>query len=104
MVIQRFSNESSVNQLAMTERQFQDHIQEIAAWSGWRQVYHTHNSIHSPAGFPDLVLVRKGRLIFAELKTDGGRLTAEQVAWLEELRGVAAVETYVWRPSDIDEI
>ena len=53
-------------------------------------------------GFPDLVLVRGARLIFAELKA--GRKpceslpTPEQKAWLDALRLVA--ETYLWTPKD----
>lgn len=53
-------------------------------------------------GFPDLVLVRD-RIIFAELKSERGRLTAEQTRWLNDL-GDAGVEVHVWRPSDLDEI
>lgn len=59
-------------------------------------------------GFPDLVLVRGTRLVFAELKSDTGRVTSEQQAWLDALDGVAAeffgaeidakVEVYLWRP------
>lgn len=54
-------------------------------------------------GFPDLVLVRGHRLLFAELKTDTGRLRAEQRAWLDQLEETEA-EVYVWRPRDFDEI
>ena len=53
-------------------------------------------------GFPDLVAVRRGRLIFVELKSKTGRLGAEQRVWLDELNGAA--EVYVWRPSDWAEI
>jgi hypothetical protein len=89
--------------VALPERQFQEQVRELAKWTGW-MIYHTHNSTHSPAGFPDLVLARSPRLIFAELKNDVGRQSDEQTHWLDELRGVAGVETYVWRPSDLDEI
>jgi hypothetical protein len=68
-------------------------------------VYHTHDSRHSAAGFPDLVLVRPPSLIFAELKTDSARsrLSAAQLRWIDLLEGCGA-ETYVWRPADRPEI
>jgi hypothetical protein len=54
-------------------------------------------------GYPDLTLTRNGRLIFAELKADGGRLRPDQELWLEALRKIAA-EVYCWRPTDWSEI
>ncbi len=65
---------------------------------GWR-VYFTHHSRHSPAGFPDLVLVRGERLLVRELKTDRGGVTGAQIAWLAALQ-MAGVDATVWRPSD----
>lgn len=52
------------------------------------------------AGFPDLVLVGRGRIIVAELKRATGTVSAAQTLWLEAFRG-AGVETYVWRPVDL---
>jgi hypothetical protein len=64
-------------------------------------VYHTYSSRKSEAGFPDLTLVRPGRLIFAEVKTRIGKLTRQQEMWLDLLkRSVPGVEVVVWRPSD----
>ena len=56
------------------------------------------------AGFPDLVLVHASRgLIFAELKSDKGKLSAMQVVWSETLT-IAGQEVYCWRPKDIQDI
>jgi hypothetical protein len=87
-----------------TEKEFMGQVVALARLRGWL-VYHTHDSRRSPAGFPDLVLVRPrdGRLVFAELKTDRGCLRPAQVLWLEALRQTAA-EVYVWRPAQWDEI
>ena len=46
--------------------------------------YHTRDSRGSAEGFPDYV-IRTRPPIFAELKRDGGRLSAAQVEWLIEL-------------------
>ncbi len=53
-------------------------------------------------GFPDLVLVRE-RTIFAELKSDTGRTTPDQHAWLLRLKE-AGEEVYLWSPRMWDEI
>lgn len=81
-----------------TERSWQGQVVEAAQLLGWR-TYHTYDSRRSDAGFPDLVLVRRPRVIFAELKSDRGKLTDDQRAWLQALDG-CNVERYVWRPSD----
>ncbi len=85
-----------------TEASFQATILSLAKQFGWR-AYHTHNSKRSPAGFPDLVLVRRPRVIFAELKTETGVLSVAQKAWLADLAG-CTVESGVWRPSDLEYI
>jgi hypothetical protein len=61
----------------------------------------------SPAGFPDLVLVRPPVIIIAELKSARGRLSSSQRAWLERFQQCSVpgrVETYIWRPGDWAEI
>jgi len=80
------------------EAVFQAHVVELAKMSGWK-VYHTHDARGSQPGFPDLVLVRESACLFAELKTDRGRLTPEQLGWLDAL-GRAGQYAKVWRPGD----
>jgi hypothetical protein len=73
---------------------------EMAGRLQWL-VYHTHDSRHSAAGFPDLVLVKPPRLIFAELKAEGKNPTPEQEVWLRALEKLwPHVEVQVWRPSN----
>jgi hypothetical protein len=53
------------------------------------------------AGFPDLVLVHpRHGVIFAELKTERGTISAEQLAWQHRLQ-VAGERAYIWRPHDL---
>jgi len=97
----------------MTEREFQQAVVQLARLMGWR-VFHARPAltragewrtpIQGDAGFPDLVLCRPPRLILAELKRVGGKLTAEQQAWLEALQACAGVECYLWTPNDWDAI
>lgn len=86
----------------ITEKQFESQVKDLAKLFGWRY-YHTWRSIHSPAGFPDCVLVRPPRLILAELKSEKGNATPAQWEWLEDL-GKCGTEVYLWRPSQFDEI
>lgn len=86
--------------VAQTEGSFQGQVEHAARQQGWK-AYHTQYSIRSEAGFPDLVLVRPPRLIFAELKSlhPRSKLSAAQRSWLEALAG-CAVEVYLWTPRD----
>jgi hypothetical protein len=101
----------------VTEAQLQEAVRQLAVRYGWLY-YHTHDSRKSPAGFPDVVLVRRGddkkkaRLIIAELKNDKEKPTADQQAWLDALGSVRGeqvyphdiFEAYLWRPSDLQRI
>lgn len=77
-------------------------IIDLCSWLRLRW-YHTHDSRRSPAGFPDLVIAGPNQVIYAELKSTRGRLTADQAAWIEALNA-AGTNAYVWRPDDIHEI
>lgn len=80
------------------EQAWQKQVEKLARMFHWRH-YHTWLSLHSAAGFPDLILVKPPRLIAAELKRDGEQPTADQRAWLADL-AACGVECYVWRPRD----
>lgn len=84
-----------------SEAGFMAAVVTAARYLGWR-VYHTYDSRRSSSGFPDLVLV-KDRVLYREVKTDRGKVTPEQTAWIEALR-VAGVDAGVWRPADWDRI
>lgn len=104
----------------MREADWQKAIVETAILRGWL-VYHTHDSRSSERGFPDLVLVRPPRLIFAELKNEKNKLSHDQEMWMAALKVVALsareqaeailteglpvkplVEAHIWRPDDWD--
>jgi VRR-NUC domain-containing protein len=88
----------------MSEAAWTAKIRETAAYYGWLS-YHTHNSKFSEPGWPDFVLghPRRRRTIFAELKTETGRLSDPQRAWLAHLTA-CGFETALWRPSDMDTV
>lgn len=98
-----------------SEKQFEAALVQYAKLAGWR-VFHPFDSRRSEAGYPDLTLVRDGRLVFSELKTERGRLSTAQEEWIEALcevelelvsrlgDGWPCVEVYVWRPADWPDI
>jgi len=87
----------------MTEKQLQECVRRLAIAKRAR-VYHTHDSRHSPPGFPDCVIVtsKPARLIFAELKSEKGRVSVAQQGWLDALSKIARehylIGVYLWRP------
>lgn len=118
--------------LAMTERDFQSQVLDLAHLRGWESFHprpartldswRTAGTGSMARGWPDLVLVRERdqRLMFVELKRDSGRLSADQERVLSVLRSIThvpggmseecacaeapQVEVVVWRPADWDAI
>ncbi len=114
----------------LTEAEFQRQVTDLAELLGWEWAHFrpalTAKGWRTPVsgplgkGWPDLVLVHaaKKRLIFAELKSEKGRLTWDQARVHETLttldwhhwktEGIGWVlprlELHTWRPTDFDEI
>jgi hypothetical protein len=75
------------------------HFRPAKTGKGWRTAVSGDG-----AGFVDCVLVKPyRRAIFAELKSEVGKLSDLQQGWVTLLR-LAGEEVYVWRPSQLDEI
>jgi hypothetical protein len=90
--------------LPLAEEELLGKVRSLALANGWL-FYHTRDSRRSEAGFPDCVLVKPGRLIFAELKSAKGKPTHAQEVWLSLLaHSVPGVVCYLWRPKDVVEI
>lgn len=84
------------------ESAFQAKVVKFATEHGWMS-YHTWKSANSAPGFPDLVMVRDDRTIFAELKCKPNKPTAMQHQWLNALI-LAGQETHIWYPEDFETI
>ena len=90
---------------AMPEAELLANVIDAAERFGWL-LFHCYDSRKSVGdGFPDCVLVRKAarvcepsELLIAELKTERGRTSNEQDAWLDHFRA-AGIEVAVWRPA-----
>ena len=88
---------------AMSERALMEYVIDLCKLAKWT-FFHDHDSRRNPAGLPDLIMVKDGRIIFAELKTEKNKLSEAQNKWLAELQRCKNIEVYVWRPSDIPAI
>ncbi len=76
-------------------------VREMARLFQWME-FHPYDSRRSTPGYPDCTFVHPvaGRLMFRELKTAVGKVTAAQDAWLRALY-VAGQDSGVWRPVDL---
>lgn len=107
----------------MKESKFQGWIIDVAQANGWR-VFHCPTPMrpvgggrfvpdHRGAGLPDLIMLHTDppRLIFAEVKNEGGVLSDGQLEFLRLARGVVSelssvlagaemipLGVYTWRP------
>lgn len=100
----------------VSERDFQRAVIDLAHTFHWR-VAHFRTAVNPQrgnymtpvgadgAGWPDLVLVHpgSGRILFRELKSRSGRITAGQTRWGEWLTA-CRLDWKVWRPADMPEI
>lgn len=89
---------------ATRERDFTKAIIDLAMCHRWL-VHHTWDSRRTTGkGFPDIVMVRGGKVIWAELKaSDKSRRTDSQLAWADALLAAGA-DYHLWTPSDMPQI
>jgi hypothetical protein len=62
--------------------------------------YHTRTSIGSAKGYPDWTIAGPGGQMWRELKTQRGKVTADQQAWLDVLTAGGG-DAGVWRPEHL---
>ena len=96
----------------MREQDFLNNVVDLAHLRGWK-VHHSRpawtgvgwrTALQGDPGCPDLLLVRKPRVILSELKSEKGKISDVQTSWVEELKGCPGIELYLWRPDDWNEI
>lgn len=80
-----------------SESEFMRYVIDFLRLNGWR-VSHTlrvvtgkghRTCVAGDHGFPDVVASLGGRIAFLELKSDSGRLSGDQVEWLNNLAKVS---------------
>ena len=93
-----------MNGIPMSEQQFTQAVIDFAKYKGWmvahfrpaRTTRGWRTPVQGDNGFPDLVLARDGRVVYAELKVGRNTLSKDQERWANALP-----EMYVWRPADL---
>lgn len=91
----------------MKEAEFAQRIEETMAYLGLRW-HHETDSRKSKAGFPDYCIVGPDGIMFLEIKSDKGKPSPQQEAWITDLDWVAgltrggtdAVIAYIAWPKD----
>ena len=93
------------------EGDFLAQVVEVAQRYGWLVAHHPDSrKLQGDPGLPDLVLARGGWVIFAELKSERGRVSDDQQRWLDaigpdieaECADATSHAAYVWRPADLE--
>ena len=105
--------------MKVSEDNFLGTILELAERTGWtayhprpamvsiqeRISYRTAAQGNGAEGFPDLFLAKPSHYcIMAELKSETGKMTAEQERWRDILELSLGVRYFLWRPKDWDEV
>lgn len=85
---------------AMSEAALEQHVRSILADLPAVLGYHTHDSRRSHSGFPDWCFAGPRGVMFRELKTERGRLSAQQQRWIDTL-DAADADVDVWRPTTL---
>ena len=96
----------SVGTTAVSESDFTRQVIALAELFGWlafhpiplRTAKGWVTGTQGTAGFPDLTLAKRGRVILAELKVGRNKPTPAQTRWIE------ASGAYLWTPNDWPEI
>ena len=92
----------------LTESQFTSQVVRLAMLYGW-QVCHFRPArtakgwrtpVQGHAGMPDIIAVRNGRKVGAELKVGNNKPTEDQLLWLQHW----GQDAYLWYPEDWKQI
>lgn len=98
--------------MKLSEKDFLIQVTQLAEIRGWAWLHlrpgMTRDSWRTPIsgplgkGWPDLLLIRNGEIMWLELKAEGGSVSPDQEQVIATLSEVGLARVY--RPSDWDEI
>lgn len=99
--------------IKISEAEFTAQVLSLAKIFRWRSAHfrpaQTARGWRTPVqgdgkGWLDLTLIRPPRIVVAELKVGRGKLTPEQMEWIEARQGCPGVDVFIWYPADFKEI
>jgi hypothetical protein len=85
------------------EADFQAQIVELAESVGWA-AWHDNDARRNRAGLPDLELLRGATMLRLEVKTEDGKVSGAQEAYIARLKRIKFVHADVVRPSHWDQL
>lgn len=85
-----------------TKAAFRAEVINLAKLQGWR-CWYVSSGGRSCAGWPDLVLIRRPRIVFLELKAERTPVTADQKSTIAALRS-CGLQAHIVRPSEAQKI
>ena len=72
------------------ESEIRAQVKEYLQWQGWFVFYHLQG-LGSYPGLPDMQAVKDGRTIYIEIKRPGGRQSAKQKKFQQELEAAGGI-------------
>lgn len=97
---------AAASPLAPSEKEFQNTLVELLETLGWAhchtyplQTKHGYRTGTTAKGWPDLVALRGEFVVAIEVKSDTGRVTAEQVEWLDRFARLGCGRAWLVDPS-----
>ena len=85
----------------MTETQLMERIRALIRWQKL-SAFHAYDSRRSwGRGFPDVLVVGRGGILFREVKSATGTTTGDQ-DWWGWLLTEAGADYAIWRPADLE--
>lgn len=76
--------------ISPSEAEIRSQVKQYLEWKGWFVFYHLQG-LGSYPGLPDLQAVKEGRTLYIEIKRPGGRQSAKQKQFQQDLEAAGGV-------------
>jgi Holliday junction resolvase len=87
----------------LTESQIQTDIKDYLTWSGWFVFKIHQQGKYCFRGITDLIAIKNGLTIYVEIKTPKGRLSDDQISFMENIKNHGGIHIVARSLDDIRE-